>query len=85
MAVCSGAKNTTTSASDGKDKRQINQHTRVLPVASATPQTPQTQTIYGHHTAGQYVTRPRQVQHEQPQQHAVEEQQQQLLEQEVYF
>lgn len=59
--------------SETKDKRQVNQHTRVLGYqagVSAQPTPSPTQTVYGHHSAGQYVTRPQQpAESEQQQQH----------------
>lgn len=78
VAAKSNATDSVGIKSETKDKRQVNQHTRVLghqAGASAQPTPSPTQTIYGHHSAGQYVTR--------PQQPAEEHQQQQQLDQEV--
>lgn len=72
-----------TAATNSKNtsKRQINHQTRVAvaPINSAERLPGQvTQTIYGQHTPGQYISRPIQVDQDQQQQQQVSRQQQEV-------
>lgn len=76
---------TTASSVESKSKRQLNHQTRVAvaPISGAERHLPSqiTQTIYGQHTPGQYISRPLQAdqeeQHSTRQQHLQQPQQQQ--------
>lgn len=69
----------TPTSSETKNKRQINHQTRVIGSNSGERNLPSqvTQTIYGQHSPGQYITRPIQVDQDQQQsnrpQHEVNE------------